>query len=351
MRRRIHLIAPAGSCRPFFQQTGFSDAAAWKSHVQHIVGPEYLVTGEESLLSACEDENHGGRDDDLARARDIEQSLADSQVAAVVAVRGGAWFARILSRIDFSVLDRRTTPVAVFGFSELTPLVNIAGYRERGIGLYDMGPAFLPYGLKRFATERIESNTTPNTTQEMNPQDWAHAQLMPQLKAFFDDVVSMIEGRGSSRSLTATLHRGHLPVPCEARFVGGNLTVLSTLVGSAYDACVRPVGKWLLLEDFNDRLERFDRFLAHLTLSGYWTGCEGILLGDFHHGGVNMTDAVLELLDRHLPPSRPLPILVTPQIGHVWPMVPLPLHTPIQIMQNRSGMVSLRWNPHLLKCV
>jgi len=153
----------------------------------------------------------------------------------------------------------------------------------------------------------------------------------------------MIEGRGTSRSIQARRVRGEMPECHGATFVGGNLTVLSTLIGSAYEYSINPAGRWLVLEDFNDKLERIDRFLAHLTLAGYWEACSGVLLGDFHKGYEDLTPAVLRLLDYHLPPTCGIPVLLTRQVGHIWPMSPLPLHVSLPMEPREDGSVVLRF--------
>ncbi len=342
----LHLIAPAGSCKPFFDAIGVRSAAELVALVQDVIGPIYRVTGNEAILDADEDKSSGGRRDDHERASDIQQALADNEAAAVVAVRGGAWFTRVLPLIDFSVLDRRTRPVAVFGFSELTSLVNVVAASARGLGIYDMGPAFLTYGLKRHASTRHDMDSTAGP----RPGEWMLSRLRSEFDLFFRDIAAMIEGRGTDRPVQARLMRGKLADGCDATFVGGNLTVLSAMIGSAGDARVAPAGRWLLLEDFNDKLERIDRFLAHLTLARYWDECEGILLGDFHKGYEDLTPAVLELLPYHIPPTHPIPVLATKQVGHVWPMSPLPLQ--LKVTLERAGEdYTLRWDPAALRTV
>ncbi|UCC30215.1 MAG: LD-carboxypeptidase [Phycisphaerales bacterium] len=335
----IHLIAPAGSCQPFFDAIGIRSAAELIAIVEEAVGQGYQVSGSAALIERGEDEAHGGRRDDRDRAADIQQALADDGVVAVVLLRGGAWFTRVLPLIDFTVLDRRTRPVAVFGFSELTTLVNIVGASRHGLGIYDMGPAFLTYGLTRYAANRFKSDSRT----AMRPRDWMLSHLRPELDAFFQDVIAMIDGRGTGRSITGRVARGSIANRREATFVGGNLTVLSTLVGSPYEMSVRPEGRWLLLEDFNDKLERIDRFLAHLTLARYWDACAGILLGDFHKGYEHLTRAVLGLLHFHVPPGRSVPILLTDHVGHVWPMSPLPLHVPMAIERTGPESFAIQW--------
>ncbi len=344
---RIHLIAPAGSCRPFLDALSIESAAKLIEIVQDAVGPAYRVSGNEALIEAGEDEAHGGRADDKQRAADIEQALADDGVVTVVALRGGAWFTRVLPLIDFSVLDHRIQPIAVFGFSELTTLVNIVGASKNGLGIYDMGPAFLTYGLKHHASTLVNANNQAHAQSA----DWMHARLRPELDAFFLDVTAMIEGRGTDRPVTARITCGEVPDRSSATFVGGNLTVLSMLVGSVHDGCVRPAGRWLVLEDFNDKLERMDRFLAHLTLARYWDECKGILLGDFHKGYEDLTQAVLKLLPYHIRSKRSIPILVTKQIGHVWPMSPLPLHVKVTIERTSDRSYALHWPVSALRTV
>lgn len=345
-RRKLHLIAPAGSVRPFFDALNIETADRLIEMVQQAVGDGLQVTGDRELIEAGENERQGGRVDDERRADDLQAALGDDAVAAIVLIRGGAWFTRILPRIDFSALDRRHARVAVFGFSELTTLVNIVGSYEKGIGIYDMGPAFLTYGLKRQAMLQCP----PGRDSAQPSASWMGDRLVKEFETFFKDVVSMIGGQGSSRSISARLVRGTLPPQaCRARFTGGNLTVMSTMIGSTFDACLKPVGRWLFFEDFNDKLERIDRFLSHLTLSRYWDVCEGILVGDFHRGYEDQTPSVLELLPYHLPKTFDKPILVSGDVGHVCPMSPLPLHVDLTITPQENSRYAIDWPREMVK--
>lgn len=313
-------------------------AAQLVAIIQEAVGSNYSVTANESLMDIKEDESRGGRRDDLQRAEDIEQALGDDHVSAIITVRGGAWFTRVLGLIDFSVMDRRKTPVTFFGFSELTPLSNIIGAHDRGIGYYSMGPAFLPYGLKRHARLHMKNDLPQN----MSINTWVQQKLRPTFEMFFQEAINIIENRDQPKPIRATLVRGQLKAQSTATFVGGNLTVLSTMIGSRYQQCISPVGHWIMLEDFNDKIERFDRFLSHLTLSDYWRKCEGLLLGDFHFGYENLREAILSLLDYHIPENVALPILVTEEVGHVWPMAFFPLHCPMNLMRHNDTDVTIQ---------
>jgi len=345
-RRRFHLIAPAGPAQSFFAALRLGSAGAFIEYVQHIVGADYKVTADVTLLEAHEDAMHGGRTDDVARAADLQDAFADPATAAIVAVRGGAWFARTLHRIDFSVLDRRASKLALFGFSELTPLINIVAASRGAIGVYDMGPAFLTYGLRHFILTRGQDQLAPDQT----PEQWVESRLHDDCAAYFRQVVELLESRGEGVTLSARCVAGSLPDSFEATFVGGNLTVLSTLVGSKFESAIDPMGRWILLEDFNDKPERFDRFLAHFTLAGYWDRCEGILLGDFHNAHVDLNAAMLGILRFHLPSERTIPILFSKQVGHIWPMTAVPFH--ISGAARRQGdHYAIYWHSSLFAAV
>lgn len=344
---RIHLIAPAGPCRDFFSKIGVGSARELIALVQEIIGPGHVVSGNEAIIEAAEDAQHGGRDDDRERAADITAALADSEVCAIIMLRGGAWFTRILPRIDFSVLDRRTTRLAVFAFSELTPLVNIVGAHSRGLGMYSMGPVFLGYGLKRFAALRADAGRF----EDQVPSEWMRSRLHHHFREFFRNCLALIEGRGEPIVLDAQLARGQLPESLKAEFIGGNLTVLSTMIGSRFAECIDPAGKWLAIEDYNDKPERFDRYLSHLTLSGYWDRCAGVLIGDFHFEDRDLTPAVLEMLDRHLSCGGQPAVLTTRHFGHTWPMTPLPLHLPATVSRRGDREFVLQWPLDSLRCV
>lgn len=366
---RIHLIGPAGSCRPFIAALGVNGAAGLIRLVSEFIHESsdrrYEVTGDGTLIEAGEDENHGGRRDDEARAADITRALADDDVAAILALRGGAWLTRVIPRIQFDVLESRTNPVAVLGFSELSTVVNIVGSSRSGVGVYDMSPAFLTFGLKRYFHTQVNVPDPPFRicgTPELEEgesdddecggetprpvrtaEEFVRRELRPQFREFLADVCRMIEGRGTSRGIEARLVRGRLAGRTEARFVGGNVCVMTTLLGTRWEHGIAPDGKWLVLEEINEKPERIDRFIARLTLAGYFERCAGVLLGDFHNLANNHTQATVELLDHHLPRDREVPVLVTRQVGHIWPVSPVLLHRPGSIERTASDAYSIAW--------
>ncbi len=315
--RTIHIVAIAGSCRGILHRLGCGSAKDLISMIQDIVGGRYRVTGNARLIEAGEDEMKAGRNDDVSRASNFQRALANDQTAAIISLRGGSWLTRILPRIDFGVLRQRRSKVALFGFSELTTVINIASAYPKAVCWYDMGPAFIPAGLSRYA-RLAKGMTKPGESRQ-----WANAELMKHFAEFFTDTVNMIEGRGSSRRIVGQLVAGKMPSSAPAKISGGTLSVLVSLLGTPYARSVIGKGRWLALEDVNESPHRIDRFIAHLKLSGVLANCAGILLGDFHHGESDYIKQVLASLKMSLPANSPLPIIASQDFGHTWPMAPL----------------------------
>jgi hypothetical protein len=92
------------------------------------------------ILTAAEDAEHGGRNDDALRIRDLQGALDDPRTVAIVAAHGGAYFSRILPHVDFSGLARRREPLWTMGFSEMSTLVGVIASFRCGRGLYWLGP-------------------------------------------------------------------------------------------------------------------------------------------------------------------------------------------------------------------
>jgi len=385
---RIHLLCVAGSCRELLADVECKSAGDLIDFVQSAVGPAYWVTGDARLIEAPEDDASGGRSDDARRARDLQRALTDDCVAAIVSLRGGAWLTRVLPLCDFDVLVHRTNTLSLFGFSELTTVMNIAACYPRVRAYYDFSPSFLLHGLQRHAREHVAKlSPRPLKTEraiESFAEHWARRRFRPEFAAFFEDVASITEGRGSSRAMTGRLATGRLPRG-PVTFVGGNLTLLSVMCGTPYVRAILPpahgtatrgVGQversetcrgheasrdpaglasldlpyipsrrapcWLAMEDCNESPSRVDRLLAHLKLAGVLDAFDGVLLGDFDHKGKNRTADVLTCLRRYVTGK---PIVVTEQFGHVWPMSPLPLRRPCRwVRDGRKGdMLRLNW--------
>lgn len=340
---RIHLTAVASYATQAMQLLGIRNADELVALASGKLDGRYRVTANGAMIFAKQDEMHGGRFDDAARAREVERILADDDVAALVTVRGGSWFTRILERIDFDVLRRRRKTIHIFGFSEMTSLIAIAGRYPKVVGLHDLGPLFLFDGVRRFMTRRADAYLQ---AAEMPVEaahcegfgaGWAAAKYRGMFADFVAEVAGILDGCGSPRVPSGRLLAGRLPASRPITIIGGNISVIMPLVGSRYAEFIDTAGKWLALEEINESVGSVDRMIAGLRLAGLLDKAEGIILGNFRDGDANLVHAVFEALKSHLPASRRQPVIELTNFGHIYPIAPLPMHREVTLRCRRPA--------------
>src|SRR6185503_15776699 len=156
-------------------------------------------------------ERHGNlAGEDKARAEDLNKAFADRSVAAVHAIRGGWGSARLLPYLDYDNIRRN--PKVLIGYSDITAL-HLAIHAKTGLITFH-GPIGLgrwdPYSLDYY--KRVLFNGEPVTYTNK-------------------------QGLSTERnSLTQVEFRTQTITPGKARgrLLGGNLTVLTALLGSPY---------------------------------------------------------------------------------------------------------------------
>ena len=177
--------------------------------------------------------------DDSTRAADLQRTLDDPEVRAIIATRGGFGTSRILDRLNTGRLRR--SPKWLVGSSDLTALC-LHVYNEIGLCTIH-GP--MAAGLGR-----------------------AHAA---DLDALFD----LLEGRPQKEIALSPMRSGTVTGP----LVGGNLTVIAHLTGTLsadiFDDAV------LFLEDVGEKPYRLDRCLTQLARAGLLRNLKGFVFGDF----------------------------------------------------------------------
>ena len=350
MRRRpsgvkpvIRLLSIASSFKKLLKPLGCTDTTELVGLVQSAVGTRYKVAASRAMVEAEEDDARGGRCDDAARVREVNRVFADDRIVAAVALRGGAWLSRILSDIDFGVLKSRMQPVAIFGFSEISPLLNVAA-RYRGVrAIHDYCPGFLLAGMTSYArrccAELIPAGQRIPEDVEGFAKTWAEVRFRGEFAAFFADMVEIIEGRGSARKVRLELVHGSMRGGGRIRIVGGNLTTIVTLLSSGHRRVLDPRAKWLLIEDVRETPDRIDRLLSHFSLSGRLVRYGGIIVGAFTTSEADYTMAAVECVRRHLRGTS-TPILITRDVGHCWPLSPVPINLPVEVRAAPGGQGS-----------
>ncbi len=362
-RPAVVYIAPAGPCRDDLERFGFAGAAAAIEFARAHLPAPYKLLADRRFFEIVERPDQGGRDDDRRRVAALQSALGDPQVRAIVAARGGAWLGRVVAELDFGPLLRRTSPLALLGFSEITSLVNWAAASRAGLGLYWLAPHYLGWkvtpreaGLAALAefwrllpqimgdapAGGSNADSARAGDERAGDERGSEAAARRARRTAATDLATGLEksegratGAGPVAAAAQAPIRGRLVAgrarSGSIRIVGGCLSVFAATLPGPLARRLSPRGKWLLIEDINEAPYRIDRHLSTLKLMGWFERVAGVLVGDFHTGPESQRAAVVECLRYHLPRGGATPVVVTGDVGHVWPMTPVPLNRPLAL--------------------
>lgn len=184
-----------------------------------------------------------GTDED--RAKELNDLFANKNIKGIFCMKGGWGCARILNLLDYKMIA--LNPKVLIGFSDITTLLN-AIYTKTGLITFH-GPV---------------GNSGWN--------DWT--------SSVFKSVVMNREQTAfptgpNVEDMTITINKGTV----KGTLVGGNLTVISSLIGSGYLPDWK--GKILFLEETKEEPYRIDRMLTQLKLAGVLKQLKGVAIGKF----------------------------------------------------------------------
>ncbi len=247
--------------------------------------------------------------EDLERAADVNTQFADSQVSGIVAVRGGWGCARILPFLDFETIRRN--PKVLIGYSDITALLL---------------PIYARTGLVTFHGPRGLGPWHPFTV------DYFKRVLMD------GEPVVMSNPKEIGNNLTQVTDRVQMIFPGTAQgaLIGGNLTVLSAIVGSSH--LPRCEGAILFLEDTGEDIYRIDRMLTQLKLAGILEQLSGFVFGKCTECGPGQGYGSLtmeQLFDDHIRPLG-IPSWHGAMIGHIPRQFVLPEGIPAEIVAEQG---------------
>jgi muramoyltetrapeptide carboxypeptidase len=178
--------------------------------------------------------------DDLRR-RDFQQQLDDPGIRAILCARGGYGTARIIDELDFTGFQKQ--PKWIAGFSDITVL-NCHLLRLGYASIHGVMPVLFGQSGGEMSLETLR---------------WA----------LFGETIN----------LEAPAQPLNRPGTATGELVGGNLSLLHTLTGTASQ--VSFAGRILFLEDLDEYLYHIDRMLLHLHRSGQLAGLAGLVVGHF----------------------------------------------------------------------
>jgi len=252
-------------------------------------------------------DRHGylaGKDRD--RAADINQFFTDRSVAAILPIRGGWGCSRMLPYLDYERIHQN--PKIIIGFSDITALILAINARTNLVtfhgpnGLTSWRPTQTEYFYRvLFGAEIIKF-------QNLKDEDDKNRLMQVKYR-----IQTITQGRASGR------------------LIGGNLSVLSAMVGSPYlpdlsDAI-------LFLEDVKENIYRIDRLITHLKIAGVFDRLAGLIFGqyseclpDADYGSLTLEEVIWE----HIQPLG-IPAWYGASIGHIEPVLTLPIGLEVEI--------------------
>lgn len=238
--------------------------------------------------------------DDRERAEAFMECWRDPEVKALWCIAGGYGSARLLPLLDFRAIAAR--PKALIGMSDITAL-HMAIAKETGMVTF-LGPT--------------ASHFFSIPGQEMAyARKWLWQTLAPPRPTNSYLVPYPLEGH-AGRTLRSGKARG--------RITGGNLALLSSLVGTPWQPDT--AGKILVLEEIGEPPYRIDRMLGQLKMAGLLENPAGVILASWHSCQSPSPDTSLSLDEvfAHYFGKAHYPVLKEFPSGHIPHQATLPLN-------------------------
>jgi len=230
-------------------------------------------------------------DDDL-RADDINYAFASKDIDGIFCLRGGYGAARLLEKIDYSMI--KSNPKFFCGYSDITALHTAINQCA---------------GLMTFHTPVVgEANFSA-----------ADAYTICHMNRYIsnDDVFGKL--------FNPPGHDWKFINPGKATGIltGGNLSVLASLVGTAYE--IDTVDKIVFIEEVGEKPYRIDRMLNQLKMAGKFENCSGVVFGDFTDCNPVDERRSLTILQIIHNLKLGVPALYNFRCGHCLPTASLPM--------------------------
>lgn len=243
--------------------------------------------------------------DDL-RANEINELFANKNVKGIFCMKGGWGCARLLDKIDYDLIEKN--PKVLIGFSDITTLL-VAITAKTGLVTFH-GPVGNS-GWNDF-TKSIFINVV------MTPKAFEFPENPP------------------SENTPIVINPGK----ASGELVGGNLTVLSALMGSSYLPDWK--NKILFLEEAKEEPYSIDRMLTQLKLCGVLNSISGFIFGKCAKCLAEeplKAFTFTEVINQHIKPLG-IPAFYGAMIGHIENKLTVPLGVSAT-MDAEKGIISL----------
>ncbi|OIQ23359.1 MAG: LD-carboxypeptidase [Lacinutrix sp. MedPE-SW] len=179
---------------------------------------------------------------DAERCEDFQKALDDKSIKAIWSARGGYGTVRILDKLDYSKFLKQ--PKWIIGYSDITALHS---------------------QLHTIGVETIHAIMCVSLPKDLN-----------EIEKSIETFKSVIFGQPLAYTLTGSKY--NRTGSAKGQLVGGNLTILHTMLGS--NTSINVDGKILFIEEIGEYKYHIDRMLQSMKRAGYFDNCKGVVVGD-----------------------------------------------------------------------
>jgi muramoyltetrapeptide carboxypeptidase len=258
---------------------------------------------------------------DTERVTELNNISTLPASTTAMAMRGGYGLHRLLGRIEWQAIHKAVTAgLQICGHSDFTAFQLGLLAKTGGISL--AGP------MLNYDFGRIEDNQLVAP----DPFMWAHFKRAIQERSLNAQV-------NASQTLSAL---GSKTKTTTGMLWGGNLTVLTSLIGTPYFPSEKQYQKGVLfLEDVNEHPYRIERMLMQLLDTGILAKQSAVMMGGFSAYRLYDNDrgyslqAAFEVIRARLPDS--IPILTDLPFGHQPNKLTLPVGVIVEIEASDAG--------------
>ncbi|QMU66596.1 MAG: LD-carboxypeptidase [Flavobacteriaceae bacterium] len=226
----IAIVAPAGvlTNKKMCIEAAKNTAESWG--LQVVIGTHVFK------------QNHHFAGTDEERTADLQKALDNPNIKAIWIARGGYGSIRIIDRLDFTTFKKH--PKWIIGYSDVTVLHNHINH----LGI--------------------------ETIHGMMPVDFR-----------FDTLAIKKSIATLKKVLFGSLEKYKIPPSkynrkgvAKGRLTGGNLTLLTAMLGS--ESAMNTKSAILFIEEIGEYKYHVDRMLQSLKRAGYFSKCNGLIVGD-----------------------------------------------------------------------
>lgn len=276
--KHLYLIAPSSSVSPervALAQSYFESLGRKVTVPPDILGKDLLCANTDAI-----------------RFKHLKEALS-SDADEIVNIKGGYGLTRLMP--DLLSLAKPDKMKMMYGISDATALHIFLNQ------VWDWPTVHGPAGAQ-LSESRVDADSIERTLRILD--EGLSAYVLPELIPMNSMAQNMTTVRG--------------------KVVGGNLTIVQTSVGTAWQLGARD--KIMFFEDVSERAYRIDRILTHLQQARFFDGVKAVLFGDFVKGEEpDGTCLIWEVLYRFAE-ATPFPVFKLLGCGHGSQNYPIPFN-------------------------